>query len=69
MFGASVSELCIWVTVLLQYFASEKPLRMSQINKNIDPLQSYYCVLARIVCIYCGFIVANCSTIAKFTNI
>ncbi len=31
------------LTVLLEYFAGEKPL---------DPLRSNYCVLARIVCIY-----------------
>ncbi len=38
--------------VLLEYFASEKPLRMSQISRKFDPLRSNYCVLARIVCIY-----------------
>ena len=34
-------------TILLEYFADEKPLRMSQISRKFDPL-----VLARIVCIY-----------------
>ncbi len=31
---------------------------MSQISRKVDPLQTNYCVLARIVCIYfrlCGF--------------
>ncbi len=28
------------VTVLLEYFAGEKPLQMSQINRKFDPLQS-----------------------------
>ncbi len=40
------------VTVLLEYFAGEKPLQMSQISRKVDALQSNYCVLARIVCIY-----------------
>ncbi len=40
------------VTVLLEYFAGEKPLRMSQISRKFDPLRPNYCVLARIVCIY-----------------
>ncbi len=40
------------ITVLLEYFAGEKPLRMSQISRKFDPLRSNYCVLARIVCIY-----------------
>ncbi len=39
-------------TVLPEYFAGEKPLRMSQISRKFDPLQSNYCILARIVCIY-----------------
>ena len=37
-------------TVLLEYIAGEKSLRMSQISK---PFAIYnYCVLARIMCIY-----------------
>ena len=39
-------------TVLLEYFAGEKSLRMSQISRKFDPSRSNYCVLARIVCIY-----------------
>ena len=39
-------------TVLLEYFAGEKPLRMSKISRKVDPLRSNYCVLAMIVCIY-----------------
>ncbi len=39
-------------TVSLEYFAGEKPLRRSQISRKFDPLQSNYCVLAGIVCIY-----------------
>ena len=35
-------------TVLLEYFAGEKPLRMSQISRKFDPLLSNYCVLASI---------------------
>ncbi len=38
--------------VLLKSFAGEKPLRLSQISRKFDPLQSNYCVLARFVCIY-----------------
>ena len=38
------------ITVLLEHFTGEKPLRMSQISRNFDPLLST--VLARIVCIY-----------------
>ena len=40
------------VQLYLEYFAGEKLLRMSQISRNLDPLRSNYCVLARIVCIY-----------------
>ena len=29
-------------TVLLEYFAGEKPLRMSQISRKFDPLRSNY---------------------------
>ena len=39
-------------TVLLEYFAGEKPFQMSQISRKVDPLRSNYCVLAGIVCIY-----------------
>ena len=42
----------VMYSVLLEYFASEKPLQMSQISRKVDPLRSNYCVLARIVCIY-----------------
>ena len=57
------------VTVLVEYFAGEKPLRMSQISRKFDSLRSNYCILARIVCNNLGFadfIVANWSIIAKF---
>ncbi len=37
---------------VLEYFAGENPLRMSQISRKFDPLRSNYCVLVRIVCIY-----------------
>ncbi len=40
-------------TVLLEYFAGEKPLRIS--NKLILCDCANYCVLARIVCIYNHF--------------
>ncbi len=47
------NKLCMHVSyVLLEYFAGEKPLRMSQISRKFDSLRSNYCVLARIVCIY-----------------
>ena len=37
-------------TVLLEYFDDEKPLQMSQSAENFqDPLQSNYCILAKIV--------------------
>ncbi len=36
-------------TVLLEYFAGEKPLQMSQMSRKFDTLRSNYCVLARIV--------------------
>ena len=54
---ASTVHTCIhadWAmdTVLLEYFAGEKLLQMSQISRKFDPLGSNYCVLARIVCIY-----------------
>ncbi len=39
--------------ILLKYFAGEKPLRMNQISKKVNPLRSNYCVLTRIV--FCGF--------------
>ncbi len=31
------------ITVLLEYFAGEKPLQMSQISRKVDPLRSNYC--------------------------
>ncbi len=49
-------------TVLLEYFAGEKPLQMSQISRKFDHLQANYCILAKIVCNNLGFadfIVAN----------
>ncbi len=40
------------ITVLLEYFAGEKPLRMSQISRKFDPLRVYNLGFA-------DFIVAN----------
>ncbi len=55
--------------VLLEYFAGDKPLRMSQIRRKIDPL--FLTIAFWFVCIYpvrfADFIVANWSTLAKFT--
>ncbi len=36
----SLLKLCCVYTVLLEYFAGKKPLRMSQISTKIDPLRS-----------------------------
>ncbi len=41
-----------------------QPLRMSQISRIVDPLQSNYCVLSRIVCKYLlGFAIYCCALI------
>ncbi len=39
-------SVCVYSTVLLEHFAGEKPLRMSQISRKVDPLRSNYCVYA-----------------------
>ncbi len=33
-----------YYTVLLEYFAGEKPLQLSQISRKVDPLRSNYCI-------------------------
>ncbi len=61
--GADVIKTCLMcfyitlvgATVLLEYFAGEKPLRMSQISRKFDPLRSNYCALERIVYLQVGF--------------
>ncbi len=60
----------VTANILLEYFAGEKPLRMSQTSRNFEPLQFNYCVLARIVCHtsqyqYCDYIFAKWSTLTK----
>ncbi len=61
-------------TVLLEYFADEKPLQINQVSRKIDPLRSllrssedrvYLLVLFR----FCDFIVANRSTLAKLAYV
>ena len=39
-------------TVLLEYFAGEKPLRMSQISRKFDPLRSNYIVFWQGSCVF-----------------
>ncbi len=39
--------------VLLEYFAGEKPLRMSQINRKVVPLRSNCCRVYLPILIYC----------------
>ena len=39
-------------TVLLEYFAGEKPLRMSQISRKFDPLRSNYIAFWQGSCVF-----------------
>ena len=62
-------------TVLLEYFAGEKPLQMSQISRNLTicnltiAFWQRSCVFTSNNLGFADFIVANCSTLAKFTKL